>query len=59
MAAGGVVLLMVDMDKGKDEAIRYKQEEEAEAFFHASIPPITVTQARDSTHSHSQDMIML
>lgn len=60
MAAGGAVLLMVDMDKGKDEAIRYKQEEEAEALFHASIPPITVTQARDSTYSHSrQDMLIV
>ncbi|KFH66836.1 hypothetical protein MVEG_07361 [Podila verticillata NRRL 6337] len=60
MAAGGAVLLMVDMEKGKDEAIRYRQEEEAEACFRASIPPITVTQARDSTYSHNrQDLLIL
>lgn len=53
MAAGGAVLMMVDMDKGKDEAIRFKQEEEAEALFRASIPPITVTSARDSTYSYN------
>jgi UMF1 family MFS transporter len=52
-AAGGAVLLMVDMDKGKDEAIRFKQEEEVEALFHASIPPITVTSVRDSTCSYN------
>ncbi|KAG0087591.1 Autophagy protein 22 [Podila epicladia] len=64
MAAGGAVLLMVDMDKGKDEAIRFKQEEEAEALFRASIPPITVTSARDSTYSYNnrdnnRDMVNL
>ncbi|KAF9322297.1 Autophagy protein 22 [Podila horticola] len=53
MAAGGAVLLTVDMDKGKDEAIRFKQEEEAEAQFRASIPPITVTSARESTYSYN------
>ncbi|KAG0340903.1 Autophagy protein 22 [Podila horticola] len=53
MAAGGAVLLTVDMDKGKDEAIRFKQEEETEAQFRASIPPITVTSARESTYSYN------
>ncbi|KAF9399673.1 Autophagy protein 22, partial [Podila epigama] len=59
--AGGLMLLTVDMDKGKDEAIKFKEEEEAARRLKASIPPITITQARDSsTFSPShQDMLVL
>ncbi|KAG0343534.1 hypothetical protein BG004_005227 [Podila humilis] len=54
-AFGGAILLTVDMEKGKNEAAKYKQEEEDEARFRTSIPPITVTHARDSsTYSLNQ-----
>ncbi|KAF9582680.1 hypothetical protein BGW38_010891 [Lunasporangiospora selenospora] len=40
---GGIVFITVDVDKGKDEAIRFKKEELAKHRLLASIPPITIT----------------
>jgi len=45
---GGLLLLSVDMDKGKDEASQYKADQQAKKRLMASIPPITITTARDS-----------
>ncbi|GJJ79119.1 MFS transporter, UMF1 family [Entomortierella parvispora] len=45
---GGLLLLSVDMDKGKDEASQYKADQQAKARLLASVPPITITVARDS-----------
>ncbi|KAG0264841.1 Autophagy protein 22 [Mortierella polycephala] len=47
-AAGGALLLTVDINKGKDEAIRYKMNQQARHRLLSSIPPITVTSARES-----------
>ncbi|KAG0216536.1 hypothetical protein BGX28_000050 [Mortierella sp. GBA30] len=40
-AAGGLLLLTVDMNKGKDEAIQYKRKQEAKNLLVTSNPPIT------------------
>ncbi|KAF9186227.1 Autophagy protein 22 [Haplosporangium sp. Z 767] len=47
-AAGAALLLTVDMNKGKDEAIRYKMNQQARHRLLSSIPPITITSARES-----------
>ncbi|KAF9959436.1 Autophagy protein 22 [Mortierella alpina] len=56
-AAGGALLMTVDMDKGKDEAIRYKRNERAKHALLSSIPPILVTRESASLHNDSaQDL---
>ncbi|KAF9099404.1 Autophagy protein 22 [Mortierella sp. AD031] len=46
--AGGALLFTIDMNKGKDEAARYRADQEAKRRLLASIPPITITHAGDS-----------
>ncbi|KAI1319458.1 Autophagy protein 22 [Mortierella claussenii] len=46
-AAGAVLLLTVNMDKGKDEAITYKQREQDKRQWLASVPTVTITFAKD------------
>ncbi|KAF9901586.1 Autophagy protein 22 [Linnemannia zychae] len=45
---GGSLLFTVNMNKGKDEAARYRADQEAKRRLLASIPPITITGAGDS-----------
>ncbi|KAF9920890.1 Autophagy protein 22 [Linnemannia zychae] len=45
---GGALLFTIDMNKGKDEATRYRADQEAKRRLLASIPPITITAAGDS-----------
>ncbi|KAF9136743.1 Autophagy protein 22 [Mortierella sp. GBA39] len=45
---GGAILFTVDMNKGKDEAVRYTADQEAKRRLLASIPPITITTAGES-----------
>ncbi|KAG0377078.1 Autophagy protein 22 [Mortierella sp. AD032] len=45
---GGALLFTVDMNKGKDEAARYRADQEAKRRLLASIPPITITHAGES-----------
>ncbi|KAF9275397.1 Autophagy protein 22, partial [Mortierella alpina] len=54
---GGAILMTVDMNKGKDEAIRYKRNQHAKHAMMSSIPPITVTRESGSLHNDSaQDL---
>ncbi|KAG0306206.1 Autophagy protein 22 [Dissophora globulifera] len=57
-AAGGLLLWSVDMSKGKDEAIAYKQDKAAKHQLLRSIPPITVTAAGEHSRRTSQQDLM-
>ncbi|KAI7818947.1 autophagy-related protein 22-like protein [Gamsiella multidivaricata] len=53
-AAGGALLLTVDMDRGKDEAIAYKARQRAKQQQMVSIPPlIIITAAEDINRQNS------
>ncbi|KAF8929992.1 Autophagy protein 22 [Dissophora ornata] len=57
---GGALLLTVDMDKGKDEAIVYKQNQKTKNQLMSSIPPITITPAGENNrHSSSKTLAWL
>jgi hypothetical protein len=45
---GGALLFTVDMNKGKDEAAKFRADQEAKRRLLASIPPITITDAGES-----------
>jgi hypothetical protein len=49
-AAGGMLLLTVNVNKGKDEAIAYKNGQRSRHLLLASIPPITVTATGSGSH---------
>ena len=48
LIVGGGLLYTIDMNKGKDEAMRYRADQEAKRRLLASIPPITITHAGES-----------
>ncbi|KAG0228957.1 Autophagy protein 22 [Mortierella sp. GBA43] len=48
--AGGMLLLTVNVNKGKDEAIAYKNGQRSRHLLLAAIPPITVTTTGDGSH---------
>ncbi|KAF9962152.1 Autophagy protein 22 [Mortierella alpina] len=50
---GGALLMTVDVNKGKDEAIRYKRDQHARHALMSSIPPIMVTRGSGSSHNGS------
>ncbi|KAF9354466.1 Autophagy protein 22 [Mortierella sp. AD094] len=51
-AVGAVLLVTVDMNKGKDEAIAYAKSEEAKRHLSLSIPSVTITAAAESAVRH-------
>ncbi|KAF9941505.1 hypothetical protein BGZ67_004785 [Mortierella alpina] len=54
---GGLLMMTVDVNKGKDEAIRYKRDQRAKLALLSSIPPIMVTRGSGSIHNDSaQDL---
>ncbi|KAF9575607.1 Autophagy protein 22 [Mortierella alpina] len=52
-AVGGALLMTVDVNRGKDEAILYKRHQRAKRALLASIPPIMVTRESGSIHNNS------
>ncbi|KAF9114907.1 Autophagy protein 22 [Mortierella sp. AM989] len=51
-AVGAVLLVTVDMNKGKDEAIVYAKSQEAKRKLLLSIPSVTITAAVESVPHH-------
>ena len=54
---GGALLMTVDVNKGKDEAIRYKRDRDARHALLSSIPPIMVTRGSGSSHNGSAQQL--